>query len=106
MKMPGFTADASIYRSAVTYAAGRTPVMLENAITLSYHPVLPPRFCYLEYLLCQGFIPRCVDRCISNNLWQCALARDPQACEAAVAMRCSGTCTVACDAQYDRCLRG
>jgi hypothetical protein len=117
MNMPGFTAEASMYKSVVPYVTGHTgiPVRYENALTpqqlstlgrSTVNPIRPPWLCRFEYGLCRGFIPTCIDRCISNNLWRCALAPDPQACEAGVWMRCSGTCTVACDAQYARCLSG
>ena len=117
MNIPGFTAEASVYKAAGTYATRRTggrgvhdnTVTLQQSLTLgSYmvNPITPPWLCRLEYWLCRGFIPTCMSRCLANNLWRCALASDPQACEAAVWMRCSGTCTVACDAQYARCLSG
>jgi hypothetical protein len=117
MSMPGFTAEASMYKSVVTYVMGQTevPVKYESGVTpqqlmtvgrFTVNPIKPPWLCRNEYWLCRGFVPTCIDRCISDGLGQCAIAPDPQACGAGVAMRCSGSCIAACDAQYARCLSG
>jgi hypothetical protein len=68
-------------------------------------PCRPPWQCRLEYLLCQGQIPRCISRCLANNLFRCAFAPDPQACEARVWQMCSGRCEIACDAAFHDCLQ-
>lgn len=114
MRMPGFTAEDSIYRSMVTYATGRTlfPVTGENVVTPQQSVnwreetlrISPSVLCRFQYWLCRTFIPSCTGRCLSNSLVECAFASNPQACEAAVWQRCSGTCTVACDQQYANCL--
>jgi hypothetical protein len=117
MAIPGFSAELSMYQSATTYAPGRGRrlVVHKNSIIpqqfaglsgYRVNPVKPPWFCRLEYWLCRGFISTCTDRCVANSLYECALAPDPQACETALRMRCAASCSVACDAQYDACLRG
>jgi hypothetical protein len=124
--MPGAAAEASLYRSTGAYggrwvraavSSGRklTPQQggigpLVPRLPIDFGPILvrpcrPPWQCRLEYLLCQGQIPRCIDRCVGNNLSQCAFAPDPQACEAGVWQRCSGQCQIACDAAYQDCLQ-
>jgi hypothetical protein len=122
MTVPGATAESSLYRSTGTYRgrwtratatgsrmlspqqSGNGPLVPRLPIDLVLRPCRPPWQCRLEYWLCQGQIPRCIDRCLSNNLYQCAFAPDPQACEARVWQRCSGQCQVACDAAYQDCL--
>jgi hypothetical protein len=126
MTVPGATAEASLYRSTGAYRAwfarpaagsGRrlTPQQagigpLVPRLPIDFGPIVvrpcrPPWQCRLEYLLCQGQIPRCIDRCLSNNLFRCAVAPDPQACEAQVWQMCSSQCQIACDAAYQDCLQ-
>jgi hypothetical protein len=126
MTVPGATAEASLYRSTGAYggwwaraaaSGGRrlTPQQggigpLVPGLPIEFGPIVvrpcrPPWQCRLEYLLCQGQISRCVDRCLSDNLFQCASAPDPQACEAGVRQRCLIGCQVACDGAYQNCLQ-
>ena len=120
--VPGGTAEASLYRPKGPYGGrwsragrndGRTLSPQQSGIgslvprlsPIVVWPCRPPWLCRLEYLICQGQIPRCVDRCLSSNLYRCAFAPDPQVCEAQVWQLCTGQCQVACDAAYARCLQ-
>src|SRR5919106_2403849 len=115
MTVPGATAEASLYRSTGAYGgqwvgaaatdgrmlapqqAGIGPLVPRLPIDLPplvATPWRPPWQCRLEYLLCQGQIPRCISRCLANNLFRCAFAPDPQACEARVWQMCSGRCEI------------
>jgi hypothetical protein len=125
MTIPRATAEASLYRSTGAYGGGSvaaapgdgrvlspqqsgvSPVVPRLPIDLApiiVRPCRPSWQCQIEYWLCQGQIPRCIDRCLSNNLYQCAFAADPQACEARLWQMCSGQCQVACEAAYRNCL--
>jgi hypothetical protein len=115
MNMQGFTAEASIYKSVVTYVTGRTevPVRYENALTpqqlltlggLTVNPEMCRWRCRMEHGLCRLAIFTCIDRCVANDLEQCVFASDPQACEVTVTLRCSERCSFACERQYATCL--
>jgi hypothetical protein len=121
MSMPGFTAEASVYKSAVPYVTGRpgVPMRCENALTpqqlltLGRYTVNPdirswkrPWICRLEYGICRFAIPLCIHRCISDALADCVFEPDPEACAAGVGILCSESCRSACESQYARCLSG
>ena len=127
MNMPGFTAEASIYKSAVTYATGTgVLVMYETAVTPQQSstlgrsiisPISFPQskktptdslwhfFCRSNYWNCRVGIDRCKSDCVRNNLWRCASMSDSEECAWRVGLRCSGRCIVRCDEEYARCLR-
>jgi hypothetical protein len=101
MNMPGFSADASLYRSASTYvtrfsgnpAAGEAAVWPQQEPSISTRlsrvqinfpeltPVWPPYNYGIQYIGCRFAIPRAVSACLKECFGQCVFSPDPQLCE-------------------------